>query len=177
VFVNVVVRRCSNKIWVLNKLLLATSTAISGTVFGASRQMAVISHDGYLPGFLARRKKRIPVYAILTMSAFAFLLVLAGNLEVILEFGSVTFLLVSMLMAYANFKLRKLTGSSAVISILSMLGLLCGAVLIIYFELINQPEQLLFIGGLYVLLTAGAWVYSRIRPSDSDKHVKGTCYE
>jgi len=142
--------------------LLATSSAISGTLFGASRQMAVISQDGYLPGFLNRRKNHIPVYAILTMSAFAFLLVLAGSLEVILEFGSVTFLLVSMLSAYANFKIRHLTASSAIISVLSMLGLLFGTVLIIYYELMNQPEQLLFIGGLYVLLTAGSWIYSRI---------------
>jgi len=142
--------------------LLATSSAISGTLFGASRQMAVISQDGYLPGFLNRRKNHIPVYAILTMSAFAFLLVLAGNLEVILEFSSVTFLLVSMLMAYANFKIRHLTDSSVVITIISMMGLLFGTVLIIYYELMNQPEQLLFIGGLYVLLTAGSWIYSRI---------------
>ena len=142
--------------------LLATSSAISGTLFGASRQMSVIAQDGYMPGFLARRKNYIPVYAILTMSVFAFLLVLAGNLVVILEFGSVTFLLVSMLMAYANFKIRHLTGSSAIISILSMLGLMLGMVLIIYFELSNQPEQLLFIAGLYALLTAGAWVFSRV---------------
>jgi len=141
--------------------LLATSSAISGTLFGASRQMAVISQDGYLPGFLAKRKNHIPVYAILTMSVFAFLLVLAGNLEVILEFGSITFLLVSLLMTYANFTIRHLTGSSVVISALSMLGLLLGTVLIIYYELTNQPEQLIFIGGFYVLLTTGSWIYSR----------------
>lgn len=142
--------------------LLATSSAISGTVFGASRQMSVIAQDGYLPNFLAGRKDQIPVYAIITMSAFAFLLVLAGNLIVILEFGSVTFLLVSTLMAYANYKIRHLTGSSIIISVLSMLVLIFGTVLIIYYELMNQPEQLFFIGGIYALLTVGAWIYSRI---------------
>ncbi len=141
--------------------LLATSSAISGTLFGASRQMAVISQDGYLPSLLAERKNHIPVYAIFTMSSFSFLLVLAGDLEVILEFGSVTFLLVSLLMAYANYKIRHLTNSSAIISILSMMGLTLGTVLIIYYELINQPEQLLFIGGIYALLTIGSWFYSR----------------
>lgn len=145
--------------------LLATSSAISGTVFGASRQMSVVAQDGYLPGFLARRKNDIPVNAIVTMSLFAFLLVLVGNLVVILEFGSVTFLLVSMLMAYANYKIRHLTGASAIISILSISGLLFGTVLILYYELMNQPEQLIFIGGLYFLLTAGAWIYSRLSSS------------
>jgi amino acid transporter len=141
--------------------LLATSSAISGTLFGASRQMAVISQDGNMPKLLAKRKNHIPVYAIYTMSSFAFLLILAGNLELILEFGSVTFLLVSLLMAYANYKIRHLTKSSATISILSMMGLLLGTVLIIYYEIINQPEQLLFIGGIYGFLTIGSWFYSR----------------
>ncbi|NOQ88196.1 MAG: amino acid permease [Gammaproteobacteria bacterium] len=145
--------------------LLATSSAISGTVFGASRQMSVIAQDGYLPNFLAGRKDQIPVYAIITMSVFAFLLVLAGNLVVILEFGSVTFLLVSTLMAYANYKIRHLTGSSSIISVLSMLVLIFGTVLIIYYELMNQPEQMFFIGGIYALLTVGAWAYSRISSS------------
>ncbi len=141
--------------------LLATSSAISGTVFGASRQMSVISKDGYLPHFLSRRKNNIPVNAILSMSALAFLLVLAGSLQVILEFGSVTFLLVSMLMAYANFKIRHLTKSSAVISIISILGLMSGMLLILYYEFNNQPEQLIFISGIYALLTISAWLYAK----------------
>ncbi len=53
----------------------------------------------------------------------------------------------------------------------SLLGLLFGTVLIIYYELINQPEQLFFIGGLYVLLTVGAWIYSRM---NSNKIVTNT---
>jgi amino acid transporter len=141
--------------------LLATSSAISGTVFGASRQMAVIANDGYFPAFLSKRHNRIPVFAILSMAILAFLLVLAGSLEVILEFGSVTFLLVSLLMAYANYQIRDLTGSSTFITVLSFLALLCGAVLILYYEINNQPQQLVFILGLYAMLTAGSWLFSR----------------
>jgi uncharacterized membrane protein len=70
--------------------------------------------------------------------------------------------IIAFFASYANFKIRHLTASSAVISVLSMLGLLFGTVLIIYYELMNQPEQLLFIAGLYILLTAGSWIYSRI---------------
>lgn len=123
--------------------------------------MAVIAHDGYFPGILANRKNHIPVFSILAMSVLAFLLVLVGNLEIILEFGSVTFLLVSLLMAYANYKIRNLTNSSLLISLFSILGLALGTALILYYEFNNQPEQLLFIGSLYVLLTMGSWLYSR----------------
>lgn len=141
--------------------LLATSSAISGTVFGASRQMAVIAKDGYFPAFLAKRTNNIPVFAILSMAIFAFALVLAGNLEVILEFGSVTFLLVSLLMTVANYKIRGQTNSSTLITILAFLGLMCGTVLILYYEFNNQPRQLIFIIALYVILTVCSWLYSK----------------
>lgn len=143
--------------------LLATSSAISGTLFGPSRQVTVIAKDHYLPTFLAKRTHDIPVYAIISMATFAFLLVLAGSLELILEFGSVTFLLVSLLMAYANYKIRDLTGSSSALTILAFLGLMSGAILIIYFEFTYQPQQMLFIAGLYALLTLGALLYSRAK--------------
>jgi len=145
--------------------MLATSSAISGTVFGASRQLAAIATDGYLPVVLARRRGRIPRFAILTMAGSACLLVLAGNLQVILEFGSLTFLLVSWLMAYANFTIRKATGSSTAIVLLALVALSLGTALIVYYQATEQPEQLGFTGGLFALLTLGAWLYSRRRPS------------
>ena len=141
--------------------LLATSSAISGTVFGASRQMAAISKDGYLPGFLKNRKKHIPRNAILTMSSLAFLLIMSGSLRVILEFGSVTFLVVSLLMAYANFRIRHLTNSRASITMLALVGLATGTVMILYFEITTQVQQVLFMGSIFTLLTLGAWFYSR----------------
>ena len=79
----------------------------------------------YFPSFLAKRTNKIPVYAIITMASLVFCLVLADSLKVILEFGSITFLLVSLLMAYANYKIRHFTGSSAVITLLSLLCLVC----------------------------------------------------
>lgn len=142
--------------------LLATSSAISGTLFGASRQMSVISQDGYFPKFLTKRTNNIPVPAIITMAILAFSLIIIGNLKVILEFGSVTFLLVSFLMAYANFKIYKKTNSSLLLCIIAMLGLALGTMLIIYYEFTTQIEQLYFIGGLYIVLTSFAFIYSKI---------------
>lgn len=145
--------------------LLATSSAISGTVFGASRQIAVIAEDGYFPSLLAHRKNHIPVYAIIAMALFAFVLILIGNLKVILEFGSVTFLLVSLLMAFANLKIYKQTSSFLPFILLSIAGLLIALILILYYEYKNQIEQLYFIGGIYFTLTLGAVLYSWKRNS------------
>lgn len=141
--------------------MLATSSAISGTAFGASRQMAVIASDGFFPAILGEKRNQIPIYSIVAMSATAFLLVLIGNLQVILEFGSVTFLLVSFLMAYANYCMRDKTESSATASITACIALLLGIVCILYYEFANQPEQLFFIIMLYLILTIAAWLYSQ----------------
>lgn len=143
--------------------LLATSSAISGTLFGASRQLSVVAGDGYLPSFLTKRKNNIPVLAIITMSIFAFILILLGNLKVILEFSSVTFLLVSLLMAIGNLKIYKKTNSSLVITLLAIVGLSLGMVLILYYEYTTQIEQLYFIFGLYMILTIGALIFVKLK--------------
>ncbi len=140
--------------------ILATSSAINGTLFGSSHQMARIAQDGYFPKILIKRKNNIPYMAIITMSVISSLLILVGGLQLILEFGSITFLLVSLLMAIANFKIRTKTNSSFIITIISMFGLSIGASLIIYYEYITNKEQLLFIFILYILLTLSAWIYA-----------------
>ncbi len=143
--------------------ILATSSAINGTLFGSSRQMARIADDGYMPSIISQRKGTIPKTAISAMAGIASLLIALGELRLILEFGSITFLLVSLLMAIANFKIRDKTGSSTWITIIAILGLLMGTVLIIYYEFKTNPEQLLFIVMLYVILALGAWGYARMR--------------
>ena len=64
-------------------------------------------------------------------------------------------------MAYANFKIYKKTSSSLFLTVLAILGLLLGMILILYYEYTTQIEQLYFIGGLYMFLTLGAYLYSK----------------
>ncbi len=143
--------------------ILATSSAISGTMFGSSRQMARIADDGYLPKILTKRRKLIPTNAILSMAMTATVLIGIGGLRLILEFGSITFLLVSLLMSIANFKIRKDTNSHTLFALIAITGLIIGTVLILYYEYKTKPEQLAFIIGLYIFLTLGAYIYAMIR--------------
>lgn len=142
--------------------LLATSSAISGTVFGASRQMSIIAKDGLMPNLLAKRNDNlIPINAIYAMSTLAFILVLSGSLKLILEFGSITFLIVSLLIAIANFKIRDKTKSSTIILLIAMFIMSFSSVLIIYYEYTTAIEQLYFILFIYVILTLGSYFYSK----------------
>ena len=141
--------------------LLATSSAISGTLFGASRLMAVIAHDGYFPKILGSKiKTYIPNKAIITMSILAFVLLATGGLQVILEFGSITFIIVSFLMAYTNYKKRTETNSSLLITIAAILGLSLAGLLIIYFEFTENKTQFIYIMIIYILLGIGAIIFS-----------------
>ena len=149
--------------------VLATSSAISGTLFGASRQMSSVSIDGYLPRALSNRRKNIPVIAVVTMAIISSLLILVGGLELILEFGSITFLLVSLLMAVANLKMRKQTKSSPVLTILAIIVMTIAGILILYYEFKNALTQMLFIIGLYVLLTIGAFVFAKKKERENKK--------
>lgn len=141
--------------------LLATSSAISGTLFGAPRQMAVIANDGYFPKVLSQRKGAIPVYAIISMALFAILLIIVGDLELILEFGSITFLLVSILMAYANFTIRHKTQANPFIILVTLVSLFFGTLLIFYYEYTTDVHQIYFIVSLYVILSMAAFLFSK----------------
>jgi len=91
----------------------------------------------------------------------ASILIFVGGLKLILEFGSITFLLVSLLMAVANFKIREKTHSHTLFAIVAILGLVIGAALIFYYEYKTKPEQLVFILALYAILTLGAYIYAK----------------
>lgn len=142
--------------------ILATSSAISWTIFGSSRQMSIIAKDWYFPKLLSKRSKyNIPRNSLITIASVASILILIGWLELILEFWSITFLLVSLLMAIANFKIRDKTNSSTFFTILSIIWLLVWCLLIFYFEFINKWQELTFILLLYFLLTLWSFFYSR----------------
>ncbi|MCB0393494.1 MAG: amino acid permease [Bdellovibrionales bacterium] len=149
--------------------LLATSSAINGTLFGASRLMAVISEDGALPkAFSKRWRGLIPYYSILGMGVCAYLFILSGGLKLIIEFGSITFILVSFLMALTNFKIRDRTQSGFFMTLTAMLFLGLAGVTILVYEAETDENQLIRILGIYVFLALSAKLYIR-RPKDSSR--------
>ena len=141
--------------------VLATCSAVSGTLFGSSRQLAEVARDGYFPKIIAKKHREIPVYSIIFMSSLAFILIALGSLEMVLEFGSITFLIVSLLMAFANFKMRQKTRSHGLLSLIGILVLFLSTALILYYDFTTKREQFFFILILYAILTIGAWYFAR----------------
>jgi amino acid transporter len=156
-------------ILVIFSAILATTSAINSTLFGSSRQLARIADDGYMPKILSYRKGTIPNFAIITMAFVASSLIIIGNLRLILEFGSITFLLVSFLMSYANFTIRDKTNSSLIVTLISMIGLLIGGIFIFYYEYKINRIELVFVFSLYVIIGILAFIYARRRIVSKNK--------
>jgi len=150
--------------------ILASSSAISGTIFGASRLISVIANDGYFPKWLSiRDNNNNPKNSIIALAVISSILVLIGGLELIIEFGSITFLLVSLLMAIANYKIRDKTNSSRFLTALSIFGLGIGGSLILYYEFTTEWEQMVFIIFLYFILAISAWKFSKKKKKKKKK--------
>ncbi|MFT5694116.1 MAG: amino acid transporter [Myxococcota bacterium] len=142
--------------------ILATCSAISGTIFGASRLMAVIAIDGYLPAILARRHKdHIPGYAIIAMTLTAMIMVILGGLEELLEFSSITFIIVSLLMAHANFVKRKETGTHPLLAVGTMALLAIAMLAILRYQWLFHTQALAVTLVIYATLGIGAAFYAR----------------
>ena len=95
----------------------------------------------------------------------AVFLILTGGLRLILEFGSITFIFISLLMAVANYKMRGKTKASPLLALLAIAGLGTAALLIVYYEYHHHPEQLVFIVALYFLLSVSSLLYAYIQRS------------
>ncbi len=145
---------------VIASALLATSSAVSGTLFGASRLAAVIALDGYLPAYMGRRRQgHVPAAAIVTLAAGAWLLVLSGRLELIVEFGSLVFIAVSLLMAVANWRVREQTQSSQLFCWTTMLSLAAAGMAIVGWQAMARPDDLVWTLSVAGMLTIASVAY------------------
>jgi hypothetical protein len=124
--------------------------------------MAVIAEDGFLPSYLKRKQPgEVPAYAIITMSLLAFTLIVTGSLKTILEFGSITFIVVSILMAVANYKIRKKTMTNGYIGLIAILGLSIACICLLYYEYTTDIQGLFYILGIYMTLLICSAIFSR----------------
>ena len=130
--------------------LLATSSAINATMFGASRMMAEMASDDAAPvAFSFRSRVDVPWIAMLTITILAIGLTALGGLELIAAFSSMTFLIVSLAVSIANFRLRNQTGSRAVLIITGAALILSTIVIMCVYLWQNAPGDLVWISSIY----------------------------
>lgn len=146
--------------------LLATSSAINATVFGASRMAAEIATERLAPkAFSFRNRRDVPWFAVLSLTVLALLLSVGGGLEMIAAFSSMTFLLVSIGVSIANLRLHKVTGSSGGLVVLGLLLMTVTTGILGLYLWENDRETLWLILGIYATVTMAELLLSRRRIS------------
>ncbi|PHS28589.1 MAG: hypothetical protein COA85_03395 [Robiginitomaculum sp.] len=146
--------------------LLATSSAINATTFGASRMMAQMAKEKRMPrAFTHRNARNAPNVAVYALIGFAALFTLAGGLEVIASFSSMTFLLVSIGVSAANLKLSRKSKSLPWLIILGLMLMGTTVVLLLVYLWTHDRSSLYIILALYAVVGSVAALFELMRRS------------
>ncbi len=144
--------------------LLATSSAINSTAFGASRMMAEMAADAKLPrAFSFRNHTRVPWVALVSLMLLALAFTLAGSLEQIASYASMTFLLVSVGVSAANLRLRRQTGSSMLLVAAGIVLMAGTAATLAYYLWRTDPATLWTLAAAYGAVLAIELLFSARR--------------
>lgn len=144
--------------------MLATSSAINATLFGASRLSYEMSKEHLAPkAFSFRNRNDIPAFSLWFVSGFAILFSFFGSLEVITSFSSMTFLLASMGVCLANLKLRKKTQSRLPLIIAGLVLMGITVAILFSYMLNDNPAALLITGCIYAALIVAYLIFKNAR--------------
>ncbi|MGV6814592.1 MAG: APC family permease [Phycisphaerales bacterium] len=143
--------------------LLATSSAINATVFGSSRMMSQMSIEKMMPMIFAKRSKqrKVPYTGIIVMTVFGIAFTTLNSLDTIAAFSSLTFLLVSIGVGIANYKLRAITNANGPIVISGIVVVLITIALLLYYMWNHERSTIYSIGVLYAVVIAAELIYSK----------------
>ena len=146
--------------------MLATSSAINATIFGASQMAWEMAHDTLAPrAFSFRNRAGAPASAAIVIVLLAELLTTLGGLELIASFSSLTFLLVSIAVCVANLKLRAVTQSAVVPIVAGVLLMLATVALLLIYLARHDPPALAFSLAAYGVIGAAFAVFLRFKGS------------
>jgi len=141
--------------------LMATSSAVNATVFGASHMTAVMAERRMMPSLLGRRSTAgLPAAAMVSIITLGSIFTVLGSLEVIASFSSMTFLLVSIAVSVANLRLAAKTHSHRAWILAGLTLMSATVVTLVIYLATHEPRQLLVIALIYVATTTLAWPFT-----------------
>lgn len=138
---------------VLVAAVLSTASAINATLFATGRLARRISRDRQLPAPLTRRiVHRVPVAFLATQVSLAIVLLFTADLEEIVTFSSLVFLLVFAVVNGAAVWHRVFPRWGTALPVLGAAGCLGAAGVLVARTATGAPRTLLVIGGIATLL-------------------------
>lgn len=150
------------KYFIIVIAVLATSSAINSTMFGASRMIAIMAKKKRLPKLLAKRNnKDIPYVAIISLTVLSAIFCLLNSLETIASFASIIFLLVCFCVSLANLKLVKTTKSNKYLVILTLFLIGASSIMLLVHLAANNLNTLLWVILLFLCVVLFEIVFYR----------------
>lgn len=138
--------------------LISTFSAINASLLGGSRVSYEIAEDDQLPHEYTRLFWNKPIGLMITAIATV-VLVNTLKLESISTAGSVGFLLIFAMVNLAGFRLRKNTGSNAIMPLAGFVGCLVAlAALIVQHFSVSHVDVYIAIG-IIIVCFIGEWLY------------------
>ena len=142
--------------------LLSTSSAINATLYGAANTSYMMSRDGQLPFDFDKRIWKNALGGLFFTAAVAILFASTLPIERIAMLGGVVYLLVYIAVNIAHMKVRKTTGASPVVLIITII-LNISLIGIIFHYLFEHNKAILFsFIGLLIICFIFEWVYRKI---------------
>ena len=144
--------------------LLATSSAINATVFGASRMMDQMARSEEMPqAFSFRSRSDVPWLAVIVLIGAAGVFTALGGLETIASFSSMTFLLVSLAVSVANLRLRSRTRARVPLVLAGIVLMLATIALMVHYLATTSPHTLWVMAGIYCAAIIAELAFSKRR--------------
>ncbi len=132
--------------------------------------MAEMATEKRMPhAFSFRSRTDVPWLAIVTLTILAGAFTVLGNLETIATFSSMTFLLVSIGVSVANYKLRSITNSNLWLILLGIILMLTTVILLTLHLWKTDQQTFLWLGGFYSAIIIVEVAFFRRESSLSDK--------
>ncbi len=134
--------------------IMATTSAIHLTLLQTSGMVSNMADARRMPKLLALKSwQGLPWLATSMLAGLAITLIIAGNLELIVSFSSLTFLLVTITVSVANWRLRDKTGADLRIIGTGLATQVIASLALLWYLWFNDP------GSLHTILIVYAVVW------------------
>ncbi len=145
--------------------LLATSSAINATAFGASRMLSQMATEKMVPKAFSFRSRigDVPVVGVITMTALGIAFTTMNSLGTIASFSSLTFLLVSLGVGIANYRLRTITHAKPMIVLCGIVVVVLTIGLLLSYMWVHDRSTLVNIGLIYGAVFVAEFAFSKRR--------------
>ena len=141
--------------------LLSTASAINATIYGAGRVGYLVAKLGEIPRTFEEKVKN-GYEGMIIIGLLGVIFAISFNVENISIAGSLGFLIVFSLVNLANFKLYKETNSNRIIPLLGFLLTLISAVILVGYNFIHNPSNLLNAAVVIIGVALFTYIYKKV---------------